>query len=206
MTGKNALIIIAKYPRKENVMTRLKGVMPDDKRLCFYESFLKKAVLELRSIPLVDTFIAFAPAHSEGYFSRFGLGIIPLPPGDLGTRMFYAFQAVFDKGYCRAALVGVDIPDLRRDIITKAFHLLSSHDVVFGPAEDGGYYLVGISSPIREIFEDVPWSSAETLQKSLEKARLHRYRVGFTDTLSDIDTPDDLRKSGYSPPGHAAGN
>ena len=196
MINRNALIIIAKYPQKENVKTRLKGLLTDDERLRLYESLLHQTVHKLKSIPGVSTFIAFAPADSEAYFSDFGVNLIPLPAGDLGIRMFHAFKEVFIKGFTRAALVGADIPDLSGPIITGAFKILSANDLVFGPAKDGGYYLVGMSSLIKEVFEDVPWSSVQTLQRSLKKAELHGYSVGFTETLSDIDTVEDLKRSG----------
>lgn len=196
MSHRNSLIIIAKYPEKENVMTRLRDVLTDDERLRLYESLLQQTVHKLKSIPGVDTCIAFAPPDSEAYFSGFGVNLIPLPAGDLGIRMFHAFKEVFMKGYTRAALVGADIPDLSGSIITGAFELLSTNDLVFGPAKDGGYYLVGMSSLIKEVFEDVPWSSGQTLQRSLNKAGLHGYSVGFTETLSDIDTIEDLKRAG----------
>lgn len=196
MNNSNSLIIIAKYPEKEHVKTRLKGLLTDDERLRLYESLLKQTVHKLRSIPGVSTFIAFAPPDAEVYFSSFNVNLIPLPAGDLGINMFQAFKEVFMKGYTRAALVGADIPDLSGSIITRAFELLSVNDLVFGPAEDGGYYLIGMSSLIKEVFEDVPWSSGQTLQKSLKKAGLYGYSVGFTETLSDIDTIEDLKRSG----------
>lgn len=192
----NALIIIAKYPEKENVKTRLKGLMPDGKRLALYVSMLENTLNKLRSIPDVDTYIAYAPESATDYFRRFGVGLILLPEGDLGGRMFHSFREVFKAGYHRAALVGVDIPDLSSTIILKAFALLSLDDIVYGPAKDGGYYLVGMGKLIKEIFEDVPWSSDQTLNRSVEKARQFGYSVAFTETLSDVDTIDDARRSG----------
>lgn len=192
----NALIIIAKYPEKENVKTRLKGLMPDEKRLDLYVSMLENTLNKLRSIPDVDTYIAYAPESATDYFTRFGVGLILLHEGDLGARMFHAFREMFKTGYQRVALVGVDIPDLSSTIILKAFILLSLDDIVYGPAKDGGYYLVGMRKLIREIFEDVPWSSDQTLRRSLDKAEQYGYSVAFTETLSDVDTMDDVRRSG----------
>jgi rSAM/selenodomain-associated transferase 1 len=197
MNNVNALIIIAKCPERDSVKTRLRGLISDDERLRLYESLLEQTVMKLKSIPSVDTSIAFAPSGSEEYFSRFGVNLIPLPQGDLGMRMYHAFQEVFQKGYGRAALVGADIPDLSGAIITEAFQLLSHNDIVFGPARDGGYYLIGMKRPVREVFEDVPWSSDQTLQKSLTKARINGHSIAFTDTLSDIDTIEDLTMAGF---------
>lgn len=193
----NALIIIAKYPDKENVKTRLKDVMPDEKRLELYEALLHRTVENLGTIPGTDTFIAFAPGDAEDYFLQFGTGLIPLEPGDLGTGMFMAFSKVFNAGYRKAALVGADIPDLSASIILDAFDVLSQKSLVFGPAKDGGYYLVGMRKLIREVFENVPWSSEQTLEKSIAQAKSVGESAGFTKTLYDIDTIEDVKRAGF---------
>lgn len=194
--SKNALIIIAKYPEEGTVKTRLKGVLSDQERLKLYVTLLTHTVEKLKAIRGVNTFIAFAPEGSHEYFSQFNVGLISLHKGDLGIRMFEAFKEVFDKGYQKAALVGADIPDLSASIILSAMNILSDNDLVYGPAKDGGYYLVGMSRLIREVFEDVPWSSDQTLKKSILKAEQYNYSVDFTETLSDIDTIDDLKRAG----------
>jgi rSAM/selenodomain-associated transferase 1 len=194
--NKNALIIIAKYPEEGSVKTRLKGIMSDQDRLKLYITLLKHTVERLKAISGVDTFIAFAPEGSGEYFSQFNVGLISLHKGDLGIRMFEAFKEVFDIGYQKAALVGADIPDLSASIILSAMNILSDNDLVYGPAKDGGYYMVGMSKLIKEVFEDVPWSSDQTLKKSISKAQECNYSIGFTETLSDIDTIDDLKRAG----------
>jgi rSAM/selenodomain-associated transferase 1 len=195
MKNKNALIIIAKYPEPGKVKTRIHG-LSDKQRTELYTKLLEFTMKKLSSIPGVDTFIAFAPDSAEKYFKRFGVKLIPLSKGDLGTRMFKAFERVFRSGYQKAALVGADIPDLSSAIILRAMNLLSTHDLVFGPAKDGGYYLVGMSKLIKEVFEDVPWSSDQTLEKSLDQSKTFNYSVCFIDTLSDIDTIDDVKRAG----------
>ena len=193
--NRNALIIIAKYPEKESVKTRLKGLMPDNKRLQLYITLLNHTLRKLGSIPGVDTFIAFAPENAGEYFKQFNVKLIPLHEGDLGKRMFEALREVFGSGYQRASLVGADIPDLCDSIILDSFDILSENDLVYGPAEDGGYYLVGMRKLIKEVFENVPWSSDQTLGKSLEQAGRFGYRTGFTRMLSDIDTIEDVKRS-----------
>lgn len=194
--NQNALIIIAKYPEKGQVKTRLNGHLPAEDILKLYISLLNQTVSKLKNIPGADTFIAFAPATAEDYFLRFGTGLIPLNEGDLGARMFRSFNHVFSSGYEKAVLVGADIPDLSVSIIQKAFDLLSGKDIVYGPAKDGGYYLVGMKKLTREIFEKVPWSSDQTLKNSIEQAKKYGHAVAFTETLSDIDTIEDAKKAG----------
>jgi rSAM/selenodomain-associated transferase 1 len=195
MKNINALIIIAKYPEKGKVKTRIQG-LSDGQRTELYKKLLNQTMEKLSSIPGVDTFIAFAPDSSEDYFKGFGVKLIPLHEGDLGVRMYKAFERVFSSGYQRAALAGADIPDLSPGIIQSAMDILSGLDLVFGPAEDGGYYLVGMRKLIKEVFENVPWSSDRTLEKSLDQSKKFNYSVGFTDTLNDIDTIDDVKRAG----------
>ncbi|NOZ67673.1 MAG: glycosyltransferase [Deferribacteres bacterium] len=194
--NRNALIIIAKYPEKEKVKTRLKGLIPDDKRIELYVALLNQTMEKLGRIEGVDTFIAFAPEDAGEYFLRFNVRLIPLQEGDLGAGMFHAFREVFNAGYEKALLVGADIPDISSRIIMNAFNALSGSDLVYGPAKDGGYYLVGMRKLIREVFEEVPWSSEKTLEKSLYQARRHGYSVALTETLNDIDTIDDAIRAG----------
>lgn len=196
MRNSNALIIIAKYPANGRVKTRLKGHMPDHKILQLYTHLLENTIQKLRYIDGVDTFIAFAPQESAPFFSRYRLELLPLPEGDLGVRMFSAFENIFQQGYKKALLVGADIPALHSHNILDALRSLSSHDLVFGPAEDGGYYLIGMSTLIKEVFKNIPWSSAQTLKTSIQEAESHGYSWACVETLFDIDTIADVKKAG----------
>jgi len=193
----HALIIIAKYPEKGHVKTRLSGFMPDEKILELYKYMLEQTIHKLRTVPGTDTFIAYAPEHADEYFSRFGTGLIRLSTGNLGSNMSHSFEVIFQKGYKKAVLVGADIPDLSESIIRHAFDLLTGNDIVFGPSEDGGYYLVGMSKLIRAVFENVVWSSKQTLMESLEQAGKSGHTVGYTKALWDIDTIEDVKKAGF---------
>lgn len=197
MKDNNALIIIAKLPQRDSVMTRLIGSMSDEKRIELYIYLLEHTIQKLKEIPEVDTFISYSPPGADSYFSRFGLNLLPLSKGDLGKRMFNAMSKVLTEGYQKAVLVGVDIPELSSSIILKAFELLSDNDVVYGPAKDGGYYLVGIKTLVKEIFQDVQWSTDQTLKQSLERAKICGCRVAMTETLYDIDTIEDVKRAGF---------
>jgi rSAM/selenodomain-associated transferase 1 len=192
--NRNALIMLAKAPYKDIVKTRLSGHMTDADRLSLYISLLEGTVSRLRNIPDCDSFISYSPKDAAGYFSRFGLRAFPQSEGDIGDRMFNALNKVLDDGYEKAALVGVDIPDISPSTVLKAFKLLDGDDIVFGPAEDGGYYLVGLKMPIRDIFKEIEWSTKRTLKQSIVRAERYGHRVALTETLYDIDTIEDVEK------------
>ena len=115
--------------------------------------------------------------------------------GYIGLRMRNAFQDAFDKGYGRVALIGSDIPDVNAEIINDAFEKLNDYDTVFGPSEDGGYYLVGLSKMEDSIFKDIEWSTEKVLSQTL--SRLDSYVL--VQELNDIDTVEDLAKSSIAP-------
>ena len=109
----------------------------------------------------------------------------------LGERMLQAIAAGWDQ-YKYIVLVGTDIPCLKPSHIQEAFHLLYYTDVVLGPAEDGGFYLIGMRNPCPRIFEGIPWSTDKTLvslQKQIEKWQLS---YAFVSKELDIDTAEDL--------------
>jgi len=195
MKNENALIIIAKYPEEGKVKTRIRG-LSDRQRVQIYEHLLRQTMDKLGSIKGIDTWIAFAPSEAEGYFRQFGPGLIHLSDGNLGERMHQAFRETFCRGYRKVSLAGADIPDLSAGIIIDSFRILEQNDLAFGPASDGGYYLIGMRKLVSDVFKDVPWSSSKTLAQSIQKAESAGLSYGLIRMLSDIDTMEDLQKAG----------
>ncbi len=113
--------------------------------------------------------------------------------GDIGLRMAKAFKESFSRGYKRVVLVGTDCPKLRPIVFKKAFEALRNSDVVFGPATDGGYYLIGLKRMVLPLFYGVPWSTDGVLKRSMEIARSMGLKVSLIETLSDVDRADDLK-------------
>ncbi|GAC1380996.1 MAG: hypothetical protein NVSMB30_28790 [Hymenobacter sp.] len=113
-------------------------------------------------------------------------------PGDLGERMAAAFAAAFEAGARRVAIIGTDCPGLRAAHLTQAFAQLADHDVVLGPATDGGYYLLGLRQPCPELFQNKAWSTASVLPDTVAEAERLGYRVALLPELRDVDTAVDL--------------
>jgi rSAM/selenodomain-associated transferase 1 len=116
---------------------------------------------------------------------------------DLGERMLNAFKDGFRDGYNKIVLIGSDLPDISSKHILNGLEALETKDVVFGPAEDGGYYLVGLSELIPSIFKNKPWSQAQLLNETLEELKQNSNTVGLLETLNDIDTFKDLVASDF---------
>jgi hypothetical protein len=104
-----------------------------------------------------------------------------------------AFARAFQRGAGRAALVGTDVPGISRTTVVEALGALDTADVVLGPAEDGGYYLLALEQPCPELFHGIAWSTPRVLDETVTRARGAGRRVRLLARLRDIDTADDLR-------------
>ncbi len=111
---------------------------------------------------------------------------------DLGERMLGAFLDAFRNGAERVLLMGTDCPSVTAEILEKGFRELYQSDLVLGPAEDGGYYLIGLKKAYSDVFSNVPWATDKVLERTLEIARLLGLSAGLVDRLHDVDRPEDL--------------
>lgn len=116
---------------------------------------------------------------------------------NLGDRMLNAFTDGFDQGYDKIILIGSDLPDLNEQHIKKTISYLDNNDVVFGPADDGGYYLIGMNTLIPNIFKDKPWSQPNLLKVTLQELDELNHSVATLENLNDIDTYEDLIESTF---------
>lgn len=120
--------------------------------------------------------------------------------GDIGQRMAGAFADNFARDVSNIVLTGSDIPDLNQTLLKEAFTLLDSYDTVLGPAVDGGYYLIGISSRVQslvlpQIFSDIQWSTATVLAKTVAFLKMLGVSHTTLPELHDLDRPSDLAKN-----------
>jgi uncharacterized protein len=120
------------------------------------------------------------------------LGYVAQSTGDLGDRMAQAFDQGFGAGHDRVVIIGTDCPGIDRAILDQAFTALASHDLVLGPAADGGYYLIGLRRSIPELFQSIAWSTATVRAQTLEIATELNLTYALLSELSDIDRPEDL--------------
>jgi rSAM/selenodomain-associated transferase 2/rSAM/selenodomain-associated transferase 1 len=112
--------------------------------------------------------------------------------GDLGQRMARAFEDSFHEGATAAVIIGSDCPMLTPVILAAAFRSLDKDPAVFGPATDGGYYLIGLRRLLPELFQNIPWGTETVLARSREILEHAGIKPVLLETLDDIDRPDDL--------------
>ena len=120
--------------------------------------------------------------------------LIPQSEGDLGLRMQHFFDTAFESGYDQVLLVGSDTPTLPRSTFQSAIDQLAQNDVVLGPTEDGGYYLVGAKRRTPPIFTGVAWSTEQVWEQTTDQLRNRDLTYGTLPKWYDIDNVHDLRR------------
>ncbi len=187
------LVIMVKQPRAGRAKTRLARDAGIAQALGFYRKTMTAVIARTAADPRWTAVLAITPdtARSDPAWPH-NLPRIPQGAGDLGHRMHRAFAALPPGP---AVLIGSDIPAVRAHHIATAFRALGDHDAVFGPAPDGGYWLVGLSrrKPATQCFANVRWSSAHTLADTLRSMR--DFDIATIATLGDVDSCADLARA-----------
>ena len=209
--GRKVLGIFAKCPQPGHVKTRLASATSDAWAAEVAEAFLLDFTDKLTVLD-AERVLAFSPIEAEAYFrkrfqARFTL--VPQVEGHLGERMASFFAEQFQTGAERVVLVGADSPTLPIVYVEQAYRELERADVVFGPAMDGGYYLVGCARRVPPIFADNEWSHRRVLAAAVARLSDPAWRVALLPPWYDVDTLQDwltlqghvaaLRRAGIDP-------
>lgn len=192
------LLVFAREPVLGRVKTRLAAGIGPEAALATYRELLALTAQAVAAAQVPATvWLAEAPALPfDSAQPRPGWPGRPWrvqPPAELlGARMAHAFGAAFEAGAGRAVIIGTDCPGLSAELLRQAFELLLTHDVVLGPAADGGYYLLGMNKLEAKLFVDKNWSTATVLPETLADAARLGLRVAQLPTLHDVDSAEDL--------------
>lgn len=188
---RRTLVIMVKEPRPGRVKTRLGRDIGMVGAAWWFRHQTRSLIRRLRD-PRWQIVLAVAPDR-EGLESRIWPADLPRAPqgrGDLGDRMARMLRGMPPGPVC---VIGADIPEISRARIRRAFAALGSHEMVFGPAPDGGYWLVGAKRAAAlplTLFKDVRWSTEYALADTM--ASVPDLRIALVDELRDIDTQADL--------------
>ena len=196
---RKALAIFAKEPLPARVKTRLVPPLTPAEAADLYGAMLAAILDRAAHLPGVDPWLFLDPAGGNG--TRLPAAARPLPRhpqegDDLGRRMENCFRTLFAAGYAAVALIGSDSPDLPAAYVEEAFARLDAADAVYGPSEDGGYYLIALKEVHPVLFRDIPWSTETVLPLSLERAAAAGLSVALLPPWYDVDTPADLGRPG----------
>ncbi len=188
---KNLLIIFTRNPELGKVKTRLAKDVGDENALNIYKILLAQTYKVSRSVDAIKQVwysenIQEKDLWNNGEFEKHLQG-----GQDLGARMQLAFQKGFQSGYHNIIIIGSDLYDITTKEIDEAFKKLADQDAIVGPAEDGGYYLLGLTEMIPELFENKPWGTDEVLQKTLQNLSNRTYEL--LEEKNDVDYWNDIK-------------
>jgi rSAM/selenodomain-associated transferase 1 len=153
-------------------------------------------IAQVRGVTVAEPVLAYAPEGAGGIFDALapGFRLLPQRGVDLTSRLISVLERLFEAGLGGAVVIDSDTPTLPSAFLERAVTQVASkeHDLVLGPSEDGGYYLIGLGRIHRALFEDMSWSTPAVLEETLRRARDLGLTVVQLDPWYDVDTGADL--------------
>ena len=189
----NLLLIFYKNPELGKVKTRLAATIGNEKALAVYLKLAEHTKnitegLEADKVVFYSHAVEIKDQWPDEVYQKHAQS-----GADLGERMLNAFQYGFNNGYTNICIIGTDCLELNRTIIETAFHALEQHDVVLGPAKDGGYYLLGMKKMHADFFINKNWSTQTVMHDTLLNVLQQQASVYLLPLLSDVDVEEDLK-------------
>ncbi len=194
------ILIFTRYPVSGKTKTRLIPALDPStaaqlhRRMTEHVLDVARCVRKTSQADSPEISIAYTGAAKKCFRAWLGPGLryVSQGRGDLGARMKSAFAATFGKGAKSVLAIGTDIPELSHQILSQAIEGLQSHDVLLGPAGDGGYYLIGMKRFQPDLFTAIDWGSRYVLQQTKDVAKRGGLAVMELKPLNDVDRPEDL--------------
>ena len=200
--SRKRLILFTRYPEPGTTKTRMipelgaKGAAELQRQMTRH---IVSRVMEFTGLHPTPLEVRFEGGNKNLMQAWLGAGFdySPQGEGDIGLRMGRALEEGFGDGCETVVIIGSDIPDITGDIIQKAFEGLKKHDLVLGPAGDGGYYLIGMHKTAftqanPRLFNNIHWGTDEVLSQTLAVVKKLGLSYTLLDTLDDVDRPEDL--------------
>lgn len=193
----SAIILMAKQPQPGKTKTRLCPPLTHEQAASLYEALLKDTLVLAGELGNAHLAVAISPPDALAYFRRItqpGVLLLPVEGETIGVCLYQSFQELFERGYRHVLALNTDGPSLPAQYLRQALEALEEVDLMLGPGEDGGYYLIGMKQPHPALFEGIPWSTGEVLSHTLAQAEQLNLRAQLTPTWYDVDhLPDVLR-------------
>ena len=186
------VFIFCRYPEMGKVKTRIAAESGNAAALAIYQKMLK-AVFE----NIEDSGFSYEVHHTGGSrdeveFWLEKMDSRPQAEGDLGDKLSYAVENWFETENESLVIIGSDQIEIDNAVLVEAENILKDKDLVLGPAEDGGYYLIGMNQPHKEIFEAISWGSDTVFNETVVKINDNGLTYGLLPVKSDIDYLQDV--------------
>ena len=191
---KNAVILFTRVPHPGQTKTRLLPILQPEQCADLHWAFLKDLADLYRQVD-AHLFVAYTPDPDwellKSVFPR--AGYLAQKGNDLGEKMYRYLRKVLALDYESVILTGSDLPGMTAAHLESGFAVLEETDIAIGPTSDGGYYLIGMKRPCREVFRIEGYGGATVFEKTVAAAKNAGLTVGLAMTCDDVDTPEDLK-------------
>jgi uncharacterized protein len=194
-----AVAVMAKVPGIGPVKSRLHAALTAERATELYRCFLLDRLDVVAELDGVSPIVAFTPDEAEQVMRELApprFQLVPQRGADLGERLSALLTGLLERGHVGAIAIDSDSPTLPVEYVAEAAQVLADRrcDLVLGPCEDGGYYLIGLGSPQSVLFEGIPWSTDAVFAMTLDKARVRGLAVHVLPRWFDVDTEADLQR------------
>ncbi|MCP4541221.1 MAG: glycosyltransferase [Chloroflexi bacterium] len=189
------LVIMAKRPAVGQTKTRLCPPLTLDQAAALYEALLQDTIELVAGLDSVQLAIAVTPPEAVDSFRRIsppGTILLPVAGKDIGDCLNQVLNCLLASGHSQAIALNSDGPTLPPTCMQQAVAQLDDADVVLGPSEDGGYYLIGLKQPQPELFQGIEWSTERVTAQTLDRAKALGLNVALLPSWYDVDTATDL--------------
>ena len=193
MPRRAALAIMARYPAVGAVKTRLARTIGAERACLLYRAFLRDLEERFASGSRTVIWVFHPPDSDFPSLLEPGTRCVPQVGQDLGQRMHNCFRRLRDEGFDKVILIGVDAPHIGDQWLDEAEAALDGADIVLGPTDDGGYYLIAMRAP-HDVFTGVEMSTPRVLAETLAKAEAAGLRACLVTQTFDIDQAEDLAR------------
>ena len=194
--ARECLIIFTRYPEPGKTKTRLIPLLGVEGAANLQRQMTENTLMQvgkLQSYRPIDLEVYFTGSTPEQIQAWLGANISYRQQcgDDLGMRMMSAFEVSFAAGMSGVIIIGTDCLDLDDQIMARGFELLERHDLVLGPAQDGGYYLIGLRRLFPQLFVGIDWGTSQVRQQTVDIAQKLNLAIAYLPILYDIDRPED---------------
>ena len=186
------LMVFVRNPQLGTVKTRLATTVGDKVALEIYIELMRHTAEVTHKVSADKKVFYSEKIEQHDVWTEMNFSKVLQTKGTLGQRMENAFRTAFEKGYKKVLIVGSDLYSLKTSHIEKALHQLDKKEVVIGPAQDGGYYLLGLKKNLLALFCNKSWGTSTVLKETLNDLKLKS--IFLTEPLNDIDNFEDLKK------------
>lgn len=187
---------MAKQPIEGGTKTRLVPPFTFTEAANLYQALFLDTIDLVASIAAVDMAVGVTPPAAISFFQQITpqqTNLLPVEGEDIGACLLAVTAELFTHRYQKVLAINSDGPSLPAEYLIQAIGLLDNHDVIFGPNDDGGYYLVGLLQPQPGLFQEISWSTQQVFKQSLSRSAELGLRTGILPSWYDVDTAGDFQ-------------